>query len=180
MIIFVDVDMDVSGGEPIRNRPGFGQWLTPERIKLVRRGFLFDEADRLSRDMLDYLKFAQDMAALEKIIVDVSDGTNTSTERGREALEHRILAAQSERQRIASRRRKAATRISNGGGWEAGRNLTGICRFANATTSAFARSRLSRDVKAGAWSRTPWKPRSSSGWFSGALTEKGSWLSPAS
>ena len=41
--------------------------------------------DRLSRDMLDYLQFARDMAALGKIIIDVSDGTDTSTERGRQS-----------------------------------------------------------------------------------------------
>lgn len=119
-IVFVDVDMDVSGGMPIRQRPGFGQWLTPEKITLIRRGFLFDEADRLSRDMLDYLQYARDMAALGKIIVDVSDGTNTSTERGRQALEDRILAAQRERERIATRRRKAATRMSDAGDWGGG------------------------------------------------------------
>ena len=54
--------------------------------------------DRLSRDMLDYLQFARDMAALGKVIIDVSDGTDTSTERGRQQLEDRILAAQRERE----------------------------------------------------------------------------------
>ena len=119
-IIWVDVDMDVSGGVPIRQRPGFGAWLAPDKIGAIDGGFLFDEADRLSRDMLDFLQFARDMAALEKVIVDISDGTDTSTEKGRQAFEDRILAAQRERERVAMRRGKAALRISNAGGWGGG------------------------------------------------------------
>ena len=119
-VIFVDVDMDVSGAVPIRERPGLGPWLAPDRISELD-GFVADEMDRLSRDMLDYLQYARDMAALGKVIIDVSDGTDTSTERGRQALEDRILAAQRERERAASRRRKAATRLSDAGRWGGGK-----------------------------------------------------------
>jgi site-specific DNA recombinase len=118
-VIFVDVDMDVSGSVPIRERPGIGPYLGPDRIDGYD-GFLADEMDRLSRDMLDYLQFARDMGALGKIIIDVSDGTDTSTERGRQQLEDRILAAQRERERIAGRRRKAAKRLSDEGRWGGG------------------------------------------------------------
>jgi len=76
--------------------------------------------DRLSRDMLDYLQFARDMAALGKVIINVSDGTDTSTERGRQQLEDRILAAQREREKMAARRRKAARRLSDEGRWGGG------------------------------------------------------------
>jgi DNA invertase Pin-like site-specific DNA recombinase len=119
-VIFVDVDMDVSGAMPIRQRPGLGPWLAPDRISQID-GFCGDEMDRLSRDMLDYLQFARDMAALGKVIIDVSDGTDTSTERGRQQLEDRVLAAQRERERIASRRRKAAKRLSDEGRWGGGK-----------------------------------------------------------
>lgn len=118
-VIFVDVDMDVSGATPIMQRPGLGPWLAPDRIGQID-GFLADEMDRLSRDMLDYLQFARDMAALGKVIIDVSDGTDTSTERGRQVLEDRILAAQREREMIASRRRKAAKMLSDEGRWGGG------------------------------------------------------------
>ncbi|HXZ71371.1 MAG TPA: recombinase family protein [Streptosporangiaceae bacterium] len=118
-VIFVDVDMDVSGADPIRERPGLGPWLAPDKIGQID-GFLADEMDRLSRDTLDYLQFARDMAALGKVIIDVSDGTDTSTERGRQQLEDRILAAQRERERMATRRRKAAKRLSDEGRWGGG------------------------------------------------------------
>jgi site-specific DNA recombinase len=119
-VIFVDVDMDVSGAVPIRQRPGLGPWLAPDRIGQIN-GFLADEMDRLSRDMLDYLQFARDMAALGKVIIDVSDGTDTSTERGRQQLEGRILAAQREREKMSARRRKAAKRLSDEGRWGGGK-----------------------------------------------------------
>lgn len=119
-VIFVDVDMDVSGAVPVRQRPGLGPWLAPDKIGQID-GFLADEMDRLSRDLLDYLQFARDMAMLGKVIIDVSDGTDTSTERGRQALEDRILAAQRERERAASRRRKAAKRLSDEGRWGGGK-----------------------------------------------------------
>jgi DNA invertase Pin-like site-specific DNA recombinase/transcriptional regulator with XRE-family HTH domain len=119
-VIWVDVDMDVSGAMPIRERPGLGPWLAPDRIGQLD-GFLADEMDRLSRDMLDYLQFARDMAALGKVIIDVSDGTDTSTERGRQQLEDRILAAQRERERIATRRRRAAKRLADEGRWGGGK-----------------------------------------------------------
>jgi site-specific DNA recombinase len=119
-VVFVDVDMDVSGAVPIRQRPGLGPWLAPDRIGQID-GFLADEMDRLSRDMLDYLQFARDMAAMGKVIIDVSDGTDTSTERGRQQLEDRILAAQRERERMATRRRKAAKRLADEGRFGGGK-----------------------------------------------------------
>ena len=118
-VIFADVDMDVSGAVPIRDRDGLGPWLAPDRITQID-GFLADEMDRLSRDMLDYLQFARDMAKLEKIIIDVSDGTDTSTASGRRTLEDRILGAQREREKMSSRRRKAHARARTAGRWDGG------------------------------------------------------------
>ena len=36
-VIFVDVDMDVSGAKPIRERPGLGPYLAPEKLAQYRR-----------------------------------------------------------------------------------------------------------------------------------------------
>ena len=118
-IIWCDVDdLDVSGKVPIRERPGFGPALAhPETFD----GVCGHEMDRISRDMLDYLMFARDMTALGKVVIDVSDGTDTSTARGRQILEDRILAAQRERERMSDRRKKAARRISDAGQWGGGR-----------------------------------------------------------
>jgi DNA invertase Pin-like site-specific DNA recombinase len=118
-VIWCDVDMDVSGAVPIRERPGFGLWLAPDRITQID-GFLGDEMDRLSRNMRDYLGFVEDMMKLGKIIIDVSDGTDTSTERGREILEDRVLVAQRERTRMMTRRHKAHVRARTAGRWDGG------------------------------------------------------------
>jgi site-specific DNA recombinase len=120
ILIWTEVeDLDVSGAVPIRERPGIGPYLTPERI-CTWDGILGNEMDRISRDMLDYLTFARDMVARGKIIIDLSDGTDTSTRRGRQTLEDRVLAAQRERERTSERRAKAARRIGDAGRWGGG------------------------------------------------------------
>jgi DNA invertase Pin-like site-specific DNA recombinase len=121
VLVFTDVeDLDIGGAVPIRERPGIGPYLKPDKIGTFD-GILGNEMDRISRDMLDYLLFAQDMMARGKIIIDLSDGTDTSTTRGRQILEDRVLAAQRERERIRERRAKAARRISDAGRWGGGR-----------------------------------------------------------
>ena len=118
-VIWCDVDMDVSGATRIQERPGFGLWLAPDKLATID-GFLGDEMDRLSRNLYNYLEFADNMMKLGKVIIDVSDGTDTSTERGREILVDRVLTAERERTRMASRRRKAHNRAKNAGRWDGG------------------------------------------------------------
>jgi site-specific DNA recombinase len=120
ILIFTEVeDLDVSGAVPIRERPGIGPYLTPEKMHTFD-GILGNEMDRISRDMLDYLTFAQDMVARGKIIIDLSDGTDTSTRKGRDVLEDRVLAAQRERQRIIDRCTKSTKRIRDRGDYPGG------------------------------------------------------------
>jgi DNA invertase Pin-like site-specific DNA recombinase len=120
-VIWTDVeDIGVSGAVPIRERPGIGPWLAPGRLGQWD-AICGHEMDRISRDLLDYLLFAQDMTRLGKVVIDISDGTDTSTPRGRQILEDRIIAAQRERQRMSERRAKAARRIANAGRWGGGR-----------------------------------------------------------
>src|SRR5258708_9538290 len=120
VLIFTEVeDLDVCGAVPIRERPGIGPHLTPENINTFD-GILGNEMDRISRDMLDYLMFAREMVARGKVIIDLSDGTDTSTTRGRQILEDRVLAAQRERERTSERRANAAKRIADAGKWGGG------------------------------------------------------------
>lgn len=120
VLIWTEVeDLDVSGTKPIRERPGIGPYLTPEKINTFD-GILGNEMDRISRDMLDYLVFAREMVARGKVIIDLSDGTDTTTRRGQQILEDRVLAAQRERERMSERRAKVASRLANAGKWGGG------------------------------------------------------------
>ena len=126
--------------------------------------------------MLDYLQFARDMAALGKIIIDVSDGTDSSTERGRQQLEDRILAAQRERERMATRRRKAAeSGLSDEGRWGGGPTLGMVIRrAAYATGERQCPEPPEHAKKDGGVSRTPeGSAPSTKWWFSSASQGRG-------
>ena len=113
-------DLDVSGAVPIRERPGIGPWLAGGRLGQWD-AICGHELDRLFRDMRDFVTFARDMKRDHgKIIIDVSDGTDTLTLRGMQILEDRALAAERERTRMAERRTRAAQRIRAEQRWNGG------------------------------------------------------------
>jgi site-specific DNA recombinase len=113
-------DLDVSGAVPIRERPGIGPWLAGGRLG-EWDAICGHELDRLFRDMRDFVTFARDMKREHgKIIIDVSDGTDTSTQRGMQILEDRALAAERERTRMAERRTRTAQRIRADQRWNGG------------------------------------------------------------
>jgi site-specific DNA recombinase len=125
VLIFTEVeDLDVSGAIPIRERPGIGPYLTPEKIG-TWDGIIGSDMDRISRNLLDYLGFAQDIMKRGKIIIDLSDGTDTSTLRGRQTLEDRVRDAQRYREQVAEKRARAAKRIADAGRWGGGHGRFG-------------------------------------------------------
>jgi site-specific DNA recombinase len=120
VLIWTEVeDLDVSGAMPMRERPGIGPYLTPEKIN-TWDGILGNEMDRISRDMLDYLLTVRDLVARGKVIIDLSDGTDTTTLRGRQTLEDRVRDAQRYREQVAEKRARAAKRIGDRGDWGGG------------------------------------------------------------
>jgi len=124
-LIWCAEDMDVSGGIPIKERPGVGPWLIDDHLD-DWDAICGAELDRLFRDARDFFNFARDMAALGKWVIDVSDGTDTSTRRGMEALEDRAIQAERERNRTAEKRRKAQDRMRNGRRWPGGKVVYGL------------------------------------------------------
>jgi DNA invertase Pin-like site-specific DNA recombinase len=114
-------DFNVSGATPIAERPGVREWLTPAKIN-EWDGIAVSEASRLSRDMYDYLGFVRDLIDRRgKIVVDLSDGTDSSTLKGRQILEDRILQAQRYREFSGEKRARKAQRTSDLGQWDGGR-----------------------------------------------------------
>jgi site-specific DNA recombinase len=104
-------DLDVSGGIPMAERPGIGPFLAEDRLD-DWDGIIGWRLDRLFRDQLDYLLWVRDIGDKHgKVIIDVEDGTDTSTPAGRRTLNSRAEAATYERQRASERRARAAKRI---------------------------------------------------------------------
>jgi site-specific DNA recombinase len=93
------------------HRPGIGPFLAEERLG-DWDGIIGYRMDRLFRNQLDYLLWVRDLGDVHgKVVIDVEDGTDTSTPAGRRTLNDRVQAADYERQRMIERRSKAAKRI---------------------------------------------------------------------
>jgi site-specific DNA recombinase len=113
-------DLGVSGATAIATRPSIAPWLKRDKLRDWDAIGVY-EVDRLSRNMEDYLGFVRAMDKVHKIIIDLIDGTDTSTPEGRRTLEDRVLAAQRYREMVAEKRARAAKRASDAGRWSGGR-----------------------------------------------------------
>jgi site-specific DNA recombinase len=146
-IIFTDViDYDVSGATPIAERPGIKDWLLPDRIN-EWDAIGGAEMSRISRDMRDYLNFFHDLVKERgKIVVDLSDGADSSTLRGRQTLENRILEAQRYREFVGEKRAQKAQRLSDLGRWDGGRTPFGYRPVQRKITDDFGKARTVWDL----------------------------------
>jgi DNA invertase Pin-like site-specific DNA recombinase len=120
-IIFTDViDYDISGATPIAERAGVKDWLQPDKIN-EWDAIGGSEMTRLSRDIYDYLGFFRNLIdARGKIIVDLSDGTDSTTLRGRQVLEDRVIQGQRYREFVGEKRARKSDRLSDLGQWDGG------------------------------------------------------------
>lgn len=141
-LIFTDViDYDVSGKTPIAERPGMKEWLQPNKVN-EWDAIGGSEMSRISRDMRDYLNFIHDvMDKRGKIVIDFSDGTDSSTLCGRQTLEDRVLAATRYRQFVSEKRAAKAQRLSDLGGWDGGRISFGYRPVQRRYTDDFGKER---------------------------------------
>lgn len=141
-LIFTDTpDYDVSGATPIAERPGVKDWLEPGKIN-EWDAIGGSEMSRISRDMYDYLGFVRHVIDKRgKIVVDLSDGTDSSTRKGRQTLEDRILAAQRYREFVSEKRAAKARRLADQGRWDGGRIPYGYRPEKRAYTDDYGRER---------------------------------------
>jgi DNA invertase Pin-like site-specific DNA recombinase len=113
-------EIDISGGMPMRERPGVGPWLEDDRLG-EWDGIIGARLDRLFRSQLDFLLWVRDFCiAKGKIIIDVEGDIDTSTPQGIRTLNDRAQRADYERQRIAENRSKAQKRIRLDGRYSGG------------------------------------------------------------
>lgn len=114
-------DMDISGGMPIRERPGIGAYLTDENLASWD-GLAVHTLDRAFRDQLDFLLFYRDFCQDNgKFLVSVDDDLDSSTSTGKRILNQRASAAEEERIRMVERRQRAQARIREAARWGGGR-----------------------------------------------------------
>jgi len=119
-IVARTADLDVSGGKPIRERPGIGPWLTPEHLDEwdAIAGY---SIDRMFRNLHDFVTFYYDFLQPHgKKLVAVADEIDMSTPEGEERATMRVLFAQSELRRISERNRRSAAWFRTQGYWKGG------------------------------------------------------------
>ena len=119
-IVALTEDLDVSGGKPIRERPGVGKWLTPERLG-EWDGIAGYVIDRMFRNHYDFVTFYYDFLKPHgKKLIVVGESIDMSTDEGEMMAHMRVLMAQSELRKMSERRSRAADRLSRAGRWGGG------------------------------------------------------------
>lgn len=113
-------DLDVSGGKPIQERPGVGEWLTEEHINEwdVLIGY---KLDRLFRNHRDFVNFYHDFCELRgKQIISVSEDIDMSADMGEFIAGILVKFAEWEIKRMSARRSVAAEAIRKSARWNGG------------------------------------------------------------
>lgn len=113
-------DLDVSGGKPIKERPGIGPWLTPDHLDEWDI-LIFYKLDRGFRNHLDFLLFYNEFCNVHgKAIVCVAQDIDMTTRMGKRFASDLVQFAEWELEEIGQRRSAAASRIRKAARWNGG------------------------------------------------------------
>ena len=120
VIVAQTEDLDVSGGKPIRERPGIGPWLTESKLG-EWDGIIGHKLDRLFRNHYDFVTFNREVCERHgKVIISVGEGIDTSTKMGKFIAGILIQFAEWELSRMSERRAEAAKGLRTQGRWGGG------------------------------------------------------------
>lgn len=117
-IVAVTEDLDVSGGKPVRERPGVGPWF--KRLD-EWDGVLGYAIDRMFRDHYDFVTTWHDIfEPNNKKLIAVSEDIDMTTDAGELSMHMRVMFAQQELRKIRERNTRKAHKLitsgySNGG-----------------------------------------------------------------
>jgi site-specific DNA recombinase len=120
VIVAETQDLDVSGGKPIRQRPGIGYWLTPERLGDwdAIAGY---SIDRMFRNLYDFITFYHDfLLPNSKSIIITSENIDMTSPDGRTMAQMRVVMAENELNKITERRQRGYRVLYQGGYWPGG------------------------------------------------------------
>lgn len=113
-------DLDVSGGKPIKDRPGIGPWLTTDHLD-EWDVLIFYKLDRGFRNHLDFLLFYQEFCIVHgKAIVCVAQDIDMTTRMGKRFASDLVQFAEWELEEMSQRRAAAASVIRKAARWNGG------------------------------------------------------------
>ncbi len=119
-IVAETVDLDVSGGKPIRERPKIGQLLTLDHLDEWDVLVIY-KLDRGFRNHLDFVSFYHEFCEVHgKQIVSVSEDIDMSTRMGRFFAGQLVQFAEWELESMRERRAAAASVIRSQARWNGG------------------------------------------------------------
>jgi len=120
LVVAETEDLDVSGGKPIKERPGIGPWLTPDHLDEWDI-LIFYKLDRGFRNHLDFLLFYHEFCTVHgKAIVCVAQDMDMTTRMGKRFASDLVQFAEWELEEISQRRSAAASRIRKAARWNGG------------------------------------------------------------
>lgn len=120
LVVAETEDLDVSGGKPIKERPGIGPWLTPDHLDEWDI-LIFYKLDRGFRNHLDFLLFYHEFCTVHgKAIVCVAQDIDMTTRMGKRFASDLVQFAEWELEEISQRRSAAASRIRKSARWNGG------------------------------------------------------------
>ncbi|MGO8890802.1 MAG: recombinase family protein [Streptosporangiaceae bacterium] len=120
VIVAETEDLDVSGGKPIRERPGVGPWLTVDHLDDWDVLVLY-KLDRGFRNHLDFVNFYHEFCEFHgKQIVSVNEEIDMSTRMGRFIAGILVQFAEWEIENMSQRRAAAAKVIRRKARWGGG------------------------------------------------------------
>jgi DNA invertase Pin-like site-specific DNA recombinase len=119
-IVVLTEDLDVSGGKPIRERPGVGPWF--KRLD-EWDGLLGYSIDRMFRNHYDFVTTWHDVFEPNgKKLIAVSEDIDMTTEAGELSAHMRVLFAQAELRKMRERNSRKAKKLIMSGYANGGRS----------------------------------------------------------
>jgi DNA invertase Pin-like site-specific DNA recombinase len=119
-IVALTEDLDVSGGKPIRERPGIGPWF--KRLD-EWDGLLGYSIDRMFRNHYDFVTTWHDVFEPNgKKLIAVSEDIDMTTEAGELSAHMRVLFAQAELRKMRERNSRKAKKLITSGFANGGRS----------------------------------------------------------
>lgn len=119
-IVALTEDLDVSGGKPIRKRPGVGPWFG--RLD-EWDGLLGYSIDRMFRDHYDFVTTWHDVFEPNgKKLIAVSEDIDMTTEAGELSAHMRVMFAQAELRKMRERNSRKARKLITSGYANGGRS----------------------------------------------------------